>query len=136
MAFTHNCTNCGVDFTSDRRRCRFHSVSCSNSYRYKLKEQRIETAVSQLSIKQQKFVSRVISGKSQTQALIDAGYNVGSSANARALASKEMKSPEAKEALMVLLEENDLELSRLLNLIGQGLSAIRTISIPKLEVMT
>jgi len=82
------------------------------------------------------LISGVVSGKSQTQALIDAGYNVGSRANARALASKEMKSPVVKEALTVLLQENDLELSRLLELIGQGLSATRTTSVPILPAMT
>lgn len=136
MAVQHKCLNCGVDFISDRRRSRFHSLSCSNSYRYKLKEQRIEFAISRLTVKQQKLVSGIVSGKSQTQALIDAGYNVSSRANARALASKEMKSPVVKEALTVLLQENDLELSRLLELIGQGLSATRTISIPLLPTLT
>lgn len=77
-----------------------------------------------LTVKQQKFAHEHFNGKSGTQAVIAAGYNVSSENSAGVIANQLLKTPKVRSYLQTLLFTKYPEASE--EGIGRMLSIIRT----------
>ena len=77
------------------------------------------------TVKQRALVRGIVSGKSQTQAAIDAGY---SERSAYSVGSETLKKPEVRELMQRALRRKGISEDRLAEVLDEGLRANRVIS--------
>lgn len=72
------------------------------------------SVIGKLRKKERIFAKKLAAGENKTEAVIQAGYNVGSRANAAALGSTMGKKPDIKAYVSELLEKHQLSQDRLI----------------------
>ncbi len=134
MPFGKICQNCGLEFESVRRRSRFHSIACANSFRARETYEKKSIYTKGLTPKQAALVLGVVARKSATQAALDAGYDVGdpndrnNRKKANWIARRELAKPHVKEVLREILEAHGVTVDYLVNHLKNGLEATRKIA--------
>lgn len=76
----------------------------------------------ELTYKERLLVEGVVSGKTQAQSAIDAGYSQRSAA---VLASKTLKKVNVREAIIISMTANNLNLDDIVKPLADGLKAVK-----------